>query len=32
MYQDLQTMPLSICADASAWQDYSSGMMGENEK
>jgi len=27
MYQDLQTMPLSICADASAWQDYSSGIL-----
>lgn len=27
MYQDLQIMPLSICADASAWQDYSSGIL-----
>jgi len=26
MYNDLQKMPLSICADASSWQDYSGGI------
>jgi len=27
MYHDLRVMPLSICADASAWQDYSGGIL-----
>jgi len=31
MYTALKTMPLSICADASAWQDYSSGIFTASE-
>jgi len=27
MYSQLQTTPLSICADASSWQDYSGGIL-----
>jgi len=31
MYNALQTMPLSICADAEPWQDYSNGILPASE-
>jgi len=31
MYNQLQSSPLSICCDASAWQDYSGGVLAANQ-
>jgi len=31
MYTAIQTMPLSICADAASWQDYSNGVLPSSE-